>query len=385
MFLLSRPRKQRVMSKKNQPSKPSQPSTPKAEPLDSLRQKIDQLDHKIVELLDQRTQVALSIGKIKAETGREVYAPDRESEIYSKLERLAGDTLPSSSLKSIYREIMSASLALERPLKIAYLGPEATFTHLASLSKFGSSVEYVPCVSISEVFSEVEKKRADYGVVPIENSTEGAVTHTFDMFIDSDLKICSEIVSEISHTLMSNSTMNNIRRIYSKVEVFGQCRMWLEAHLPRVELVETASTTFAAKRAAQEDGAAAIASNLAATLYNLRALAEGIEDSSHNRTRFLVISRQIPRPSGQDKTSLLVSIKDRVGALYSLLEPIRSHQLNMTKIESRPSKKKAWDYYFFIDIEGHMENPKVKETISEIEEHVRFLKILGSYPSVKEK
>jgi len=222
-------------------------------------------------------------------------------------------------------------------------------------------------------------------VVPIENTTEGAVTHTLDMFIDSDLKICSEIVFEISHHLMSNSTIHDIRRIYSNPQVFGQCRIWLETHLPKVELIDTSTTTHAAKRAAQEDGSAAIASKLAATYYNLKVLAEGIEDFAHNRTRFLVIGRQIPKPTGKDKTSLLVSIKDRVGALSDLLEPIRIHNINMTKIESRPSKKKPWDYFFFIDMEGHIEDRKVKETVREIEERVRFLKILGSYPALKEK
>lgn len=353
--------------------------------LAKLRQKIDQIDERIIGLLDDRTALALKVGKLKSRKGGEIYAPDRESEIYARLSNREGMTLPPHSLKAIYREVMSAALALERPLKIAYLGPEATFTHLASLSKFGSSVAYVPCGSISEVFAEVDKKRSDYGVVPIENTTEGAVSHTLDMFIDSDLKICSEIVFEISHHLMSNSTMENIHRIYSNPQVFGQCRLWLEAHLPRVELIDTSTTTHAAKRAAAEDGAAAIASKLAATLYNLKVHAEGIEDSPHNRTRFLVMGRQIPKPAGNDKTSLVVSVKDRVGALSDLLEPIRARGINMTKIESRPSKKKAWDYYFFIDIEGHIQDAKIKQTVAEIEERVRFLKILGSYPAVKEK
>ncbi|HNV85346.1 MAG TPA: prephenate dehydratase [Candidatus Omnitrophota bacterium] len=353
--------------------------------LKGIRQKIDRLDDEIVSLLNQRTQYALEIGKVKAEKGSETYAPDRESEVYYRLSQLSSKYLPPEALKAIYREVMSATLALERPLKIAYLGPEATFTHLASLSKFGSSVGYTSCASISDVFTEVEKKQADYGVVPIENSTEGAVSHTLDMFIDSDLKICSEIIFDISHCLMSNSQLSYIKRIYSKPEVFGQCRRWLEMHLPRVELLDTASTTLAAKRASQEDGSAAIASKLAATVYNLKLIAEGIEDSSHNRTRFLVIGKQFPKATGKDKTSIVVSIKDRMGALADLLEPTRAHKLNMTKIESRPSKKKAWDYYFFIDLEGHIEDPNVKSAIHEMEERVRFLKVLGSYPALREK
>lgn len=373
------------MSKKSQKQQSKQSSRKNPPALENLRKKIDQLDDKIIGLLNERTEYALSIGKLKNKKGAEVYSPDRESEIYSKLGRYEDGALPPDGLKAIYREIMSASLALERPLKIAFLGPEATFTHLASLSKFGSSVSYLSCSTISEVFSEVEKRRADYGVVPIENTTEGAVTHTLDMFIDSDLKICSEIIFEISHNLMSNSSLQHIKRVYSNPQVFGQCRIWLESHLPNVELIDTSTTTHAAKRAAQEDGSAAMASKLAATLYNLKVLAEGIEDSPYNRTRFLVISRQIPKPTGNDKTSLLVSIKDHVGALSDLLEPIRSHGINMTKIESRPSKKKAWDYYFFIDMEGHIQDKAVKETVAEIEERVRFAKILGSYPALKEK
>ena len=275
---------------------------------------------------------------------------------------------------------MSAALALEKPLTIAYLGPEATFTHLASISKFGASVSYISAATISEIFQAVDQKRADYGVVPVENSIEGAVTHSLDRFIDSDLKICSEILFEISHHLLSHSPLKEIRRVYSNPQVFGQCRVWLETNLPRVELMETTSTTQAAQRAAREDGTAAIASKLAATLYNLPMVAQAIEDLAHNMTRFLVIGRELAAPTGRDKTSLLVSIKDKVGALYEMLTPIRRHRINMTKIESRPSKKKAWDYYFFIDFEGHVQDQKVKRMLEELEGKVRFLKILGSYP-----
>ncbi len=349
-----------------------------------IRKKIDEVDQKIIDLLNGRTQLVLEIGKLKSEGGQEAYAPDRESEIYKKIDEIAHGPLPKEALKSIYREVMSAALALERPLAIAYLGPEATFTHLASISKFGSSVDYRPAGTITEVFQEVDQKRADYGVIPVENSIEGAVTHSLDRFIDSDLKICSEIYFEISHHLMSNSSLKDIRKVYSNPQVFGQCRNWLEANLPRVELIDTTSTTQAAQRAQREDGAAAIASKLAATLYNLPVVAAGIEDIAHNTTRFLVIGREIPKPTGKDKTSLVVSIKDRVGALYEMLQPIRRHKINMTKIESRPSKKKAWDYFFFIDFEGHVQTPKVKKMLNELEGKVRLLKILGSYPRAGE-
>ncbi len=350
--------------------------------LSQIRKKIDELDRKIIGLLNDRTRLVLEVGKMKEKSGQEVYAPEREVEIYQRIDEEGSEgPLPKAALKSIYREIMSASLALEKTPTISYLGPEATFTHLASLSKFGSSVHYVPASSIYEVFREVEQKRADYGVIPVENSIEGAVSHSLDMFVDSDLKICSEILFAISHNLMANSDLKSIRRVYSNPQVFGQCRIWLESHLPRVELIETSSTTAAAQRAQKEDGAAAIASKLAATLYNLPILAEGIQDFAQNVTRFLVVSRQIPPPTRKDKTSMVVSVKDKVGALYEMLDPIRRYRINMTKIESRPSKKKAWDYYFYIDFEGHMENPKVKKMLDEIEGKVKFLKVLGSYPA----
>ena len=351
--------------------------------LENIRKKIDGVDQKIIELLNERTQLAVEIGKLKKEKGEEVYSPARESEIYKQIDSLSKGPMPKDALKVIYREIMSASLALEKKVSVAYLGPEATFTHLASISKFGSSVTYVPCVSITEVFQEVDRKRVDYGVIPVENSIEGAVSHSLDMFIDSDLKINSEVLFEISHHLMSNSDLKHIKRIYSNPQVFGQCRIWLETHLPKAELIPTASTTAAAQRAAQEEGSAAIASKLAATIYNLNVLAEGIEDLAHNVTRFLVIGRQIPPKTGKDKTSILVSIKDKVGALYEMLQPIRFGKLNMTKIESRPSKKKAWDYFFYIDFEGHAEDARVRKTLDQIEAKVRYLKVLGSYPSVQ--
>ncbi len=352
--------------------------------LSQLRKKIDDLDQKIIGLLNDRTEFAREVGKKKIEAGKEIYAPDRESEVYQKIDRLAAKgVLPKDALKSIYREIMSAALALEKPLKIAYLGPEATFTHLAALSKFGSSVEYRSCASISEIFREVEQGRADYGVTPIENSIDGGVSHTLDMFIDSDLKICSEIYSEIAQNLMSNAkSLKDIRRVYSKTEAFGQCRMWLESHLHHAELLEASSTSAAAKRATDEEGAAAIGSKLAATFYNLPVVAEAIQDFANNVTRFLVISKQIPAKTQHDKTSILVSIRDKVGALYEMLLPIKKYRVNMTKIESRPSKKKAWDYYFYIDLEGHVADPRVAKMLAEMEKKVKFLKVLGSYPAV---
>lgn len=353
--------------------------------LSDIRKKIDDLDDKIIQLLNDRTRLALEVGKIKTESGKEIYAPERESQIYEKIDKLAGGPMPKEAVKSIYREIMSAALAIEKPLSIAYLGPEATFTHLASLSKFGSSVTYVPMPSINQVFMQVEQGRADYGVIPVENSIEGAVNHSLDMFFDSDLKICSEILFDIRHNLMSNTDKKHIKRVYANPQVFGQCRQWLQANLPGVDQVEMSSNAAAAQRAQNEAGSAAIASKLAATIYNLHILAEGIQDFAQNVTRFIVVGRQYPPPTGQDKTSLLVSIKDKVGALYEMLLPIKKSGVNMTKIESRPSKKRAWDYYFFIDVEGHADHPKVRKMLQQMESKVKFLKVLGAYPASKAK
>lgn len=349
--------------------------------LSQLRKKIDELDDKLMALLNERMDLASEIGKLKNAEGKAVYAPERESEIYQKIHSRAEGDVARDALKSIYREIMSASLALEKPLSIAYLGPEASFTHLASMSKFGSSVKYVPCSSINQVFTDVEQKRANYGVIPVENSIEGAVNHSLDMFVESELKICSEVLFSISHHLMSNSDKKHIRRIYSIPQIFGQCRAWIESNLPHAELIETASSTAGAQKAQKEDGAAAIGSKLAATIYGLHVIAEDIQDYAQNTTRFLIVAEQTPPASKQDKTSIVVSIRDKVGALYEMLVPIKKYKINMTKIESRPSKKRAWDYFFFIDFMGHIEDPKIKKMLHEMESKVKYLKILGSYPA----
>lgn len=348
--------------------------------LKSLRKQIDRIDKEIVELLNNRSNVSLNISKTKQKEGKSVYSPEREREVLKKVVLMNKGPLPEKAIEAIYREIMSSSLSLGKPLKIAYLGPEATFTHLAALKRFGSQLNYLPCESIADVFLEVERDHADYGVVPIENSIEGAVNHTFDMFVDSDLKICAQIILEISHNLLANCRKEEIRNVYSNPHVFGQCRLWLQENLPGVEIVEVSSTTRAAQIAAERKNSASIASILAAKIYGLNVIAKSIEDSPHNATRFLVIGKtDVPR-TGHDKTSILFSTKDRVGALHDMLLPFKRQKINLTKIESRPSKKKAWDYYFFVDLEGHREDPKVKKAISELENNCTFLKILGSYP-----
>ena len=349
--------------------------------LSKLRKKIDRIDESIVGLLTERAKLTLLIGKLKEKNKAHIYAPDREKQIYDRILELNKGPLSRESLGAIYREIMSGSLALERPIKIAYLGPPTTFTHLAALKKFGSSVNYYPCGSITEIFTEVESGRAEYGVVPIENSTEGAVNHKLDMLTESDLVICSEVSLEVSHYLMAGCSLKDVKKVYSKADVFGQCRLWLESNLSKVELIEVSSTAKAAQKAAKDKNSAAIGSKLAADYYGLNILAESIEDSAHNITRFLVIGRLQSPPTKNDKTSIMFSVKDKVGALHDMLVPFKKNKINLTKIESRPSKRKAWDYYFFVDLEGHAEDRKVKKALAELKKQSNVLKILGSYPA----
>lgn len=348
--------------------------------LTHLRKKIDVIDSKMVSLLNERARVSLEIGKEKIKTKSGIYSPNREKEVFNHLASLNKGPTTDEALKAIYREVMSSSLSLEKNLNIAYLGTEGSFTHLAANKKFGSQIKYVSCVTIPDVFKKVENEECDYGVVPIENSIEGAVTHTFDLLVDSDLRICSQILLPISHSLMSNADISKIKKIYSKWEVFGQCRNWLHENLPKAELIPTQSTTLAAQKIVKEKNAAAIGSSLAAKINNLTIIRKDIQDVSHNTTRFLVISKQDVPPTGKDRTSILFSIKDKVGALHAMLTPFYRNKINLSKIESRPSKKRAWDYYFFVDIEGHRLDKNVKSALNQLEGMCKYLKILGSYP-----
>jgi chorismate mutase/prephenate dehydratase len=348
--------------------------------LDKLRKQIDRLDEKLIELLNERVSVALEIGKTKKESGGEIYVPSREKAVFERISRLNQDgPLPDKSVRAIYREIMSAALALESNLRISYLGPPATFTHQAARSKFGASVEYHPAGSIADVFAAVENGNADYGVVPIENSTEGAVTHTFDQFTGTTLKICAEIYLPISLCLMASVPREKVTRICTKQEALGQCRRWLNANMSGIEFEAVNSTTLAAEMASKSD-CAAVASKFAAELYGLDILAENIQDVSGNTTRFLVIGRTCSEPTGEDKTSIYFGIKDKVGALHDTLDTLKNNGINMSKIESRPSGDKVWEYVFFVDFEGHADNPNVKKALEEMEEHCAVLTVLGSYP-----
>lgn len=348
--------------------------------LESLRRRIDELDTELVRLLNERTRVALEIGRLKRQEGGEVYVPAREREVLRRVTELNQGPLSAEAVQAIYREIMSAAIALERPVRIAYLGPPATFTHQAARARFGASVDYESCDTIRDVFAVVAKRTCDYGVVPIENSTEGAVTHTLDEFIETPLKICAEIYLPISHNLLSRSPREAIRRVYSNPQVFGQCRRWLQERMPGVEQIPVSSTARAAELAAQEPGAGALASLLAADLYKLDVIERDIQDLGGNTTRFLVIAPTYGRATGNDRTSLFFGLRDKVGALHEALEAFRRQGVNLCKIESRPSKTKAWEYYFFVDVDGHADDPNVAAALRDLKEHCTVLTVLGSYP-----
>ena len=348
--------------------------------LSDFRKKINDLDAKLVKLINERAELSIKIGNVKKEANSPIYAPNREKEVLDRLKELNKGPMTDEAFEAVYREIMSSSLSLEKSLKIAYLGTEGSFTHMAANKKFGSQVSYDSCNSISEVFQRVERNECDYGVVPIENSVEGAVTHTFDILVDSDLQICAQILLKISHNIMAKCNLKDIKNIYSNPMVFGQCRNWLAQNLPDAGQILVASTTEAAQKAAKQQYAAAIASSLAAKVYDVPILQANIEDVAHNATRFLVISNQDVPPTGKDRTSILFSIKDKVGALHDMLVPFRKNKINLTKIESRPSKKRAWDYYFFVDFEGHRNSKNVKKALDQLDSMCKYLKIVGSYP-----
>ncbi len=347
------------------------------------RKAIDKLDMQIVRLLNERTKHVLAIGEIKLKAGEEIYVPARERAVLNRIARLNQGPMTNDQLRAVYREVMSSALALEKTLSIAYLGPEATFTHQAAIRRFGSSLRYAAQKTIADVFTEVSKHRADYGVVPVENSTEGVVTHTLDMFVDSDLKVVSQIILRIQQCLMSNTPRAQIKKLYAHPQSLAQCRAWIQNNLPRIEIVETSSNARSAELAAKERGTAAIGGLLAAEKYGLRVLEQDIQDNAANATRFLVLGRQCTPATGHDRTSLMISISDKVGALHHALAAFRRFRINLTKIESRPSKRKAWEYFFFIDCDGHVDDKKVAKAIERLEQECSYVKVLGSYPNAE--
>ncbi len=351
--------------------------------LPEIRKQIDVIDEQLVQLFNERADLVHEVGVVKKAEGTAIYAPEREEQVLRALvekNRARGGRLPDKAILAIYREIMSASLALEKDLTIAFLGPEATYTHQAARSKFGASVNYAPQVNIADVFDRVARGQADYGVVPIENSTEGAVNHTLDVFMESDLRICAQILLKIENNLMAKIPRDQIRKVYSHPQVFGQCRNWLRTNLRGVDLIEVSSTTRAAEMAAAEPESGALAGRMASEVYGLQILDASIQDSPNNTTRFLVIGHAASPPTGNDRTSLMFCVQDKPGALFAALEPFNRLKISMSKIESRPSKRKAWEYFFFADVDGHANEPKLQEAISELSQHCTFVKTLGTYP-----
>lgn len=349
--------------------------------LNKLRQTIDRLDSELINIINSRAEVVLEIGQYKEEQETPIYRPVREQKVYEKIKEKNQGPFSTESLLSVFREIMSGSISLEGNLSVAYLGPEATFTHLAAKKKFGNSIPLQALTSIPEIFEYVAKGKYTYGIVPIENSNEGMVTHTLDEFIDSPLVIYSELFLHISHCLLSQQQNRaKIKAIYGHSQSLGQCKHWLAENLPRVDVVETSSNAKAALFARQSAESAAIASDIAAELYGLKIMACNIQDFPDNVTRFLVIGQDFNPPSHEDKTSILCSLKDRPGALYEMIEPFYRHGINMTKIESRPTKKQLWEYNFFIDFVGHFQDKQVADLLDELRSKTLNIKILGSYP-----
>jgi chorismate mutase/prephenate dehydratase len=343
----------------------------------------DALDLKIVTCLSQRVKHAAEIGKIKHANGADYYDPTREAQVMAKVASLNPGPVLNRTLQSVYREVISGSISLEKKLVIAYLGPQATYTHQAAILNFGVSLDYRPIKTIPDVFSDVASGAADYGVVPIENSTEGAVFHSMDMLVESDLHICSQVYMPIEHCLISQSPLAEIKEVRSKDQALGQCRDWLHAHLPNADFMDVVSTADAVLTAKDNPGVAAVASALSAQHYGVKIQARSIQDRDDNVTRFLVVgkTRASPLGEGRDKTSLVISLRDECGALEKTLHAFAKRGINLSKIESRPSRKKAWDYYFFIDLVGHYSDEPVQAALADLENHCPFVKWLGSYPN----
>lgn len=351
------------------------------ERLQQLRAAIDAVDGRVLEALNERARLVLEVGKVKSGSGGAFYVPHREEQLLRGLEERNEGPFPTGAIRAVWKEIVSASLSLEHALAVAYLGPEATFTHQACRKQFGLSAELRPARTIADVFDAVDRGKAHYGVIPIENTTEGVVSYTLDMFLHSELKIVGEVYLRISQTLFNLSGLReDVRRIHSHPQGLAQCREWLDQNFPDAPTVEASSTAQAAKVAAADPEAAAVCGEIAGALYGLKAVETRIEDNANNYTRFLVIGREVPERSGRDKTSVLFAVKDAVGALYRMLQPFQENAVSLTKIESRPMKRKAWEYVFFVDCEGHVSDEAVRRSLEGLEKHCQFFKLLGSYP-----
>lgn len=351
-----------------------------------LRKKIDRTDGRLLGLLNERAALAREIGEQKRKRSRNFYIPAREDEILERLTKTNPGPFPGASIQPVFKEIISACRSLEKPLKVAYFGAEASFTHIAARQQFGHSTEFVPEHSISDVFEDVERGHADFGVMPIENSTEGVVTHTLDMFLDSPLTICAEIVMEIRHNLLSlEGEIKKVKRVYSHPQALAQCRNWLRKNLPGINIHEAASTSEAARMAAVDRDAAAIASEFAGDYYGLKTIAKGIEDLAQNFTRFLVIGRETGPKSGRDSTALVFSVKDRPGILFEVLGHFARRGINLSKIESRPLKGRVWEYVFFVEMDGHLSDGIIQEALTALRNDCVFVRVMGSFPKVRKE
>ena len=348
--------------------------------LERLRAQIDRINDSLLETLNERARLAREVGMLKV---GQAYRPEREAQVLRRVKERNAGPLSDEAVALLFREIMSACLALERPITVAFLGPRGTFSERAALKHFGLAAEAMPSASIDEVFRAVESGSADFGVVPVENSTEGAVGRSLDLMPQTPVKVCGEVVVRIHHHLMAKvapKDFADIRRVFSHGQSLAQCHEWLNSNLPHVERVAVSSNAEAARRAAEEAGSAAVAGEMAAELYALAILASNIEDEPNNTTRFLILGDYEPRPSGHDKTSMVLSARNRAGAVYEMLTPFATRGVSMTKFESRPSRVALWEYLFFVDIEGHREDANVAAALEEVMKIAGYLKVLGSYP-----
>ena len=350
-----------------------------ADELKKFREEIDRIDDELLRMFNERAKLAQQIGHAKGESA--VLRPEREAQILRRLQEANSGPLSNEAVAQLYTEIMSQCRALEAPLKVAYLGPHGTFTEAAAFQRFGQAMSGLPTDNIDGVFAAVESGAANYGVAPVENSTEGAVGRTLDLLLNSNLKICGEVLLQVHQCLLSNENDPAlVRKVYSHPQSFGQCQGWLNAHLPHAERITASSNADAARLAAQESFAAAIAGERAAQHFRLKVLVQNIEDDARNTTRFLVLGNQDVAPSGKDKTSLVMSAANRPGAVHDLLAPLAKHGVSMTKLESRPARSGLWEYVFFVDIEGHQQDAKVAAALAELKQVAAFVKVLGSYP-----
>lgn len=349
--------------------------------LQALRAQIDAIDAQLLELLNRRARIAEQVGHVKAETSAPVFRPEREAQVLARVAEKNPGPLQAADVQTIFREIMSACRALEKRVTVAYLGPAGTFSEQAVYQQFGHAVEGLPCGSIDEVFRATEAGTAEFGVVPVENSSEGAVNRTLDLLLQTTLTISGEVSLPVHHSLMHRTgEMKDVRRICAHSQALAQCQAWLNQHYPEIERQAVASNAEAARMASEDDAVAAIAGEIAGEKYGLQVVKAHVQDDPHNRTRFAVIGRLRTAQSGKDQTSLVLSVPNKAGAVYNLLAPLARHGVSMTRFESRPARMGTWEYYFYVDIEGHAQDDRVDKALTELKQNAAFFKLLGSYP-----